>query len=688
MKKYIPLTLLVFALCSCSLVFESSSDSIDSSAGISNSEVSSTSEDDIVTSETKVDPSIDVSSENSSSSISSSSSSSSGDNKENLKTFSEPNYEVRRLSNISEVTIDDLFNLGNKVSIAIDISNEELNKLQSDFLRGGKCDIYRLADQVTISLTNYDQTFDWTFKNVGIRQKGNTSRNDIIYGDDINTQNHFKLSFDETFDDPQAYDQDFISQTKSKMNGEDYSIREFLGLSGLDFKWNKNFDSTHIKEVYSSYIYQAGGIISQHIGISEIKMTKTGSDRQYSFGLCTIYEPAKKSLIKRSLQSEIDYVNMESWNVEIVGAFGIDNEKYGDLYKCSYGIGEGGLSNGADMSESSISGNKVGVGNLSGSYVPAYERKTTKKLNYNDDQLRNFISVINSKSYSEIEKVVDIEYLAKEEAITYFLGNPDALRYNYNNYMLYFRRTDGKAIIIPIDNDRCFGITKDLNFKDGLTQSGMLSKDTIQGEQRNSLLNKTFLSNTDNDCKTLYIDICKSLADSPWTKSETFYRYYDIAKNTYSGQNFEKSNENMSFEQYMNAKLKTINDIGGGEDIILPDTNVYDNLYIVGNFNSWGNYSSQDLEKYHFAYLGNYTYQINITIENSLDNNQLALKINNGFGNYNEIDWSFSDDLTKLIKSVTRSVKIDNVFQGDSFEITINTNTCEAKIERKTGSWA
>lgn len=688
MKKYIPLTLLVFALCSCSLVFESSSDSIDSSAGISNSEVSSTSEDDIVTSETKVDPSIDVSSENSSSSISSSSSSSSGDNKENLKTFSEPNYEVRRLSNISEVTIDDLFNLGNKVSIAIDISNEELNKLQSDFLRGGKCDIYRLADQVTISLTNYDQTFDWTFKNVGIRQKGNTSRNDIIYGDDINTQNHFKLSFDETFDDPQAYDQDFISQTKSKMNGEDYSIREFLGLSGLDFKWNKNFDSTHIKEVYSSYIYQAGGIISQHIGISEIKMTKTGSDRQYSFGLCTIYEPAKKSLIKRSLQSEIDYVNMESWNEEKVGAFGIANEKYGDLYKCSYGIGEGGLSNGADMSESSISGNKVGVGNLSGSYVPAYERKTTKKLNYNDDQLRNFISVINSKSYSEIEKVVDIEYLAKEEAITYFLGNPDALRYNYNNYMLYFRRTDGKAIIIPIDNDRCFGITKDLNFKDGLTQSGMLSKDTIQGEQRNSLLNKTFLSNTDNDCKTLYIDICKSLADSPWTKSETFYRYYDIAKNTYSGQNFEKSNENMSFEQYMNAKLKTINDIGGGEDIILPDTNVYDNLYIVGNFNSWGNYSSQDLEKYHFAYLGNYTYQINITIENSLDNNQLALKINNGFGNYNEIDWSFSDDLTKLIKSVTRSVKIDNVFQGDSFEITINTNTCEAKIERKTGSWA
>lgn len=688
MKKYIPLTLLVFALCSCSLVFESSSDSIDSSAGISNSEVSSTSEDDIVTSETKVDPSIDVSSENSSSSISSSSSSSSGDNKENLKTFSEPNYEVRRLSNISEVTIDDLFNLGNKVSIAIDISNEELNKLQSDFLRGGKCDIYRLADQVTISLTNYDQTFDWTFKNVGIRQKGNTSRNDIIYGDDINTQNHFKLSFDETFDNPQAYDQDFISQTKSKMNGEDYSIREFLGLSGLDFKWNKNFDSTHIKEVYSSYIYQAGGIISQHIGLSEIKMTKTGSDRQYSFGLCTIYEPAKKSLIKRSLQSEIDYVNMGSWNEEKVGVFGIANEKYGDLYKCSYGIGEGGLSNGADMSESSISGNKVGVGNLSGSYVPAYERKTTKKLNYNDDQLRNFISVINSKSYSEIEKVVDIEYLAKEEAITYFLGNPDALRYNYNNYMLYFRRTDGKAIIIPIDNDRCFGITKDLNFKDGLTQSGMLSKDTIQGEQRNSLLNKTFLSNTDNDCKTLYIDICKSLADSPWTKSETFYRYYDIAKNTYSGQNFEKSNENMSFEQYMNAKLKTINDIGGGEDIILPDTNVYDNLYIVGNFNSWGNYSSQDLEKYHFAYLGNYTYQINITIENSLDNNQLALKINNGFGNYNEIDWSFSDDLTKLIKSVTRSVKIDNVFQGDSFEITINTNTCEAKIERKTGSWA
>lgn len=687
MKKYIPFTLLVLALCSCSFAYDSSTNSTDSST-ISSNENSSISSENKVSSGTNSDSSVDISSQNSSSIISSSTSILPDDRKELLKKFSEPNYEVHRLSDISQVTLDDLFNLGNKVSIAIDISNEELNKLQSDFLKGGKCGIYRLANQVTISLTNYDQTFDWTFKNVGIRQKGNTSRNDIIYGDDINTENHFKLSFDETFDDPQAYDQDFITQTKNKMNGEDYSIREFLGLSGLDFKWNKNFDSTHIKEVYSSYVYRAGGIISQHIGLSEVKMTKTGSDRQYSFGLCTIYEPAKKSLIKRSLQSEVNYVNMGSWNDEKIGTFGIANEKYGDLYKCSYGVGEGFLPNGVDMSLSSIDGKKIGVGNLSGSYVPAYERKTTKNLNYNDDQLRNFISVINLKSYSEIEKVVDIEYLAKEEAISYLLGNPDALRYNYNNYMIYFRRTDGKAIIIPVDNDRCFGITKDLNFKNGLTQDGLLSKDTIQGEQRNNLLKKTFLSDSDNYCKTLYIDICKSLAESPWTKSETFYQYYDIAQNTYSDYSFERSNENMSFEQYMNAKLKNINDDGGREDITLPDTNVYDNLYIVGNFNSWGNYATEDLEKYHFSYLGDYTYQINITIENSLDGNQLALKINNGFNNYDEIDWSFSDDLTKLIKSVTRSVKINNVFQGDSFEITINTNTCEVKIERKFGAWA
>ena len=50
--------------------------------------------------------------------------------------------------------------------------------------------------------------------------------------------------------------------------------REFLGLSGLDIKWNKNYDSTHIKEIYSSYLYDAAGLMANSIGLTELNITQ------------------------------------------------------------------------------------------------------------------------------------------------------------------------------------------------------------------------------------------------------------------------------------------------------------------------------------------------------------------------------------------------------------------------------
>ena len=47
----------------------------------------------------------------------------------------------------------------------------------------------------------------------------------------------------------------------------------------------------------------------------------------------------------------------------------------------------------------------------------------------------------------------------KFEAVSYFLGNPDDLRNNYNNYYIYFNKSTGKMIFIPYDLDRCLGVT-------------------------------------------------------------------------------------------------------------------------------------------------------------------------------------------------------------------------------------
>ena len=405
----------------------------------------------------------------------------------------DPIFETRKIYNISDVTMDDFFNLGNRIEVKITVSDEELSKLQTDYETGHKSDIYRLASKVVIKLTNYNNTFTWEFENVGIRQKGNTSRKSIYNGDGSLNLNHYKLSFDETFDDPERYDSKFIN----KYGNEEYKDREFLGMSGLDFKWNKNEDSTHIREIYASYMYRASGILSQHIGLSTLSIIESNkSNKETSMGLCTVFEPASKSFIKRSLKSDDSYVNMSDWSEEKLGEYGLEGKSYGDLYKCIYG---------ADLTNNSLYNGSIGVGNISGSYVPLYDRKTHKDDEYDDAVLKAAINAISSGDYDRISQYVDLEYLAISEAVGFVVGNPDSMRYNDNNFMIYMRRTDGKMVFIPIDNDRCFGITKDWNPKDANMNLSMLDRKDSTGDNTIKLLLDTVLAKTSNPTQELYV---------------------------------------------------------------------------------------------------------------------------------------------------------------------------------------
>ena len=676
-KKFFILTTTLLLLSSCS--FFNGNMSSSSSEEYESSEISS--DDNSNTSTTSSNQS-NSSNSSSKDSTSSSSSSEEGNNTQNKDFYSlkDPSFDVPKRLSKEEFIFDDLFNLGNAVSIKMEMSDKELNELEASIQTGYKSEIYRVCDKVTISIVNYGNEFTWEFENVGIRQKGNTSRQHIFEGDEINACNHFKLSFDETFDDPEMYSSSFINEMKAKMGAKDYSKREFLGLSGIDFKWNKNNDSTHIKEVYASKLYQAGGIMSQHIGLGDVSMIrKDKGNKVTSFGLCTIYEPGSKSLIKRSLGNDNYYVNMSTWKEEKMGTFGIEGVNYGDFYKCSYGVGEGGFSGGADMSNDSVSGKRVGIGNIYGSYIPSYERKTNTNIAYNDSQLRNIIKTINEGSYADIEKVVDLHYLAKEQALSYLVGNPDDMRTNYNNYLLYIRRTDGKLLIIPYDIDRCFGITRDFNVMNGMTELEPLSTNTFQGKQRNNLLLKTILSHSNNECKKDYLNILEVIKNSNWVKSDTFKVFYNQAKSSYSAYSFSESNENMSFDNYISRKISKINgDSSSNEE----DKKVYDNLYVVGNFNSWGNYPSSDLTKYKMEYLGNYEYQIVINIESPLDGGTLKFKFNNGFNDYSQIDWAIDSSLTILNKDGGgKSTSLSNINVGDKITIKINTNTLESSVK-------
>ena len=484
-------------------------------------------------------------------------------------TINDPDYSFTQRNSIDEVTFDDLFNLNNRVEIIIDVNKEEMQKINDDNVYGGdfdniKPETYHLAEKFTLVLHNGDKDFKWELPNVGIRQKGNTSRKPIFdENGDIYNKNHFKISFDETFNDPDMYDSAFIAQYGNKA----YKDRELLGLSGLDIKWNKVDDSTHLKEIYSNMVLRSAGVVAQHIGLATMEM-HYDDNKVTNFGLCNIYEPSSKSFIKRSLSANKAYINMSSWDLESKGTYGVSGKKYGDLYKATYGKGDGANNywEGATFKNETIQGKRIGVKtDIKGYNWPIYERKTNTSDNYDDTLMKELVTLLNKSTTTleQIDEKVDLQYLAMEEAVMYYLGNPDAMRYNYNNYLAYFRRIDGKLVIIPIDNDRCLGIGH--TWTDGL--DFILNKNTKpmssatkggDGKQKNPLLLKTIFASGDNQVKTDYQACLKLVKESVWLKSETFAKYFNILKETYKGLStfsLDGGQDNISFANYLEKKL-------------------------------------------------------------------------------------------------------------------------------------
>ena len=662
MKRIFLLILLIFSLTSCTI----SVPSIDNLTGDSTGENNNNTENNDDNNKDNTDNTDNDSNkpnEDNSNKDDSNENGSNNSNEEKEFAISNPNFETRRIDNQSEITMDDFFNLGNTIDVKVTISDSEISKLQKDYEEyertGAKTEVYRLATKVVIILTNFGNNYTWEFDNVGIRQKGNTSRTNISNGDYLNL-NHYKLSFDETFDDISIYGESFVNKYGNPAN----SSREFLGMSGLDFKWNKNHDYTHIREIYANYLYRASGILVQHAGLSKFSFINSNSGRTSSMGLCTVYEPATKSFIKRSLKSEVNYVNMGDWSTEKLGTYGVGGSNYGDLYKCKY---PARLTN--------VNGN-VGVGDLYGYNVPIYDRKTNKDVDYNDDLLKIASKAISTGNYDEISKYVDLEYLAISEAVGFVVGNPDSMRYNNNNYMIYMRKTDGKMVFIPIDSDRCFGITRDWNVKNGYMYTGMLDRDNSENNDTLSLLRDTILASGDNDSKKLYLDFCNKIKNSLWAQNSTFNTYFDMAKSSYSDESFtlDSAGDNYSFANYMSNKLNQIYPVTNNNG----DSNeekIY-NLYLQSTINNWGE------KPLKFERIEADTYQVKAIITRfESDGDYFKFKINDGI-NYDTINWTLSNDLTSLIKYAEdlKSVRVYGGNVGETVVITINVKTNSASV--------
>ena len=219
-----------------------------------------------------------------------------GNNNKAAYAIADPDFSERQIADKESVTYEDLFNLHNKVSISVEVDREEMQKINDDNVYSGdfdtiKPETYHLAKKFTLTLVNGSNSYTWELENVGIRQKGNTSRKPIFEKNGkLYNKNHFKFNFQETFDNPAKYSAEFIEAH----GNQEYKNREILGLSGIDIKWNKTDDTTHLKEIYSNMLLRSAGIMAQHVGLSTMKMIYDG-DKEANFGLCYIYEQERQN---------------------------------------------------------------------------------------------------------------------------------------------------------------------------------------------------------------------------------------------------------------------------------------------------------------------------------------------------------------------------------------------------------
>ena len=400
---------------------------------------------------------------------------------------------------------EQLFSIDSKVTIEFRITDENIKQMQQDYEKSE--DIYRPCTMI-IDVNGKS----YTLYEVGIRLKGNTSRVAVYNNGNINDRNlvHFKVKFNETFDNDDYGNTGVV--WKNEALRQERKNRTFADLEGLELKWNRNFDSTFVANVYANDMFRALGVPVQRTGLSSVKFGG------YNYGVYTIYEPVDEVFLERN--------------------FGSGN-KDGDLYKCSWGQLNGGTGGGwSGTTYLSNTTGSIGVVKNNQDYI--YALKTNKKKSTHA-AIKKMISTLNSGNVSKktFASVVDTSNWVKFAAVSYFIGDPDDMRNNYNNHYVYFGN-DGKAKFITYDNDRCLGIStsnKDMSTVDPYSTSAVLAN----GGQKNPLYLYS-VTGSNNNYTSEYTAELKRVYNSGWLEYSKYKTYYEKAKNNYSGMTVPDSN--------------------------------------------------------------------------------------------------------------------------------------------------
>ncbi len=468
---------------------------------------------------------------------------------------------------------DALFSSENHIEIHLDIADSELAKMQSDYERyssmGSKSPIYRRANlSLTITCPN-NVVKEFHITDVGVRMKGNTSRENF-YSQEAGMYSliHLKLSFNETFDNAAYYGSD-VTIWENEADRLARKERTFATLEKLDLRWNRNDDTTYIREGYSYDIYREFGVLAPETNLASVNI---GDDHA---GVFTIYEPVDKQFLERHLPKAAEggdlYKLRWSTNFTSFSSYGVENEDQNQFYN--------------------------------------YDLKTNKSTS-SHKALENLIRVMNGTSLTkeQISSVLDMDNFLYYAAVSYIIGNPDDLRNNYNNSYIYFRPDTGKMMVIPYDLDRGLGVNTWNPYGNGMTTDSPFALYNVMGRQQNPLFTKTvttgglFLEEYKEALQTVMehsilsnvtfasaFAQAKALYAKDTTPSKTYHNCayhnfrFDINKTALAS-----DSANMSYRDYMEIKLETLASALSGEDLgedIKPSLNV--DLFIRADFTNW-----------------------------------------------------------------------------------------------------
>lgn len=473
-----------------------------------------------------------------------------------------------------ELLYEQLFHPQTRLAVEIRMSGQELQKMQDDYDRylsfGSKSPIYRRAD-VIITLDGVAHEI----KDVGVRMKGNTSRMSF-YDREKGIYNgiHFKLSFQETFDD-EAYYGSEAQVWDSKELRKERKNRTFATLEKLELRWNKCEDSTYLREGYAYDLYRSQGVLAPRTNLCAMDWSGV------HLGVYSINEPVDEVFLSKRLPAE---------------------ELGGDLYKCSGTDFTGVWSMGIEDEDK-------------GEFF-AYDLKSNKKTSKHESLIA-LIKGLNSGAVTKegFAQLLDVDNFLSYAAVSWYLGNPDDLRNNYANFYLYFLKSSGKAVIIPYDCDRVLGIAIHYD-PSGHAMSVDNPFSANRHDTNEAQRNPMYLYSVVEGGWYVreFAQVLEHVSQDPLLQPDAFAQRYQVAQELYAAEvqpsaplgnlwglpfDLEKtaplgSGSNLSYRDFMQRKLGSLPGFLSRVDQYAsgtPESN--EKYYIRGDFNNW-----TDVEQY------------------------------------------------------------------------------------------